>query len=171
MAELAPQERLQPSLLDRLTDEAPDQRQEGREQRVLSLRRLRECVLRDLVWLLNSSNLATLEDLEPYPQVARSVLNYGMPGLAGTTVSSLDPAQLERRLRQALWDFEPRILRESLRIRLSVDEGRMARNAVAFEIEGQLWAQPAPLPIHLRTDIDLEIGEVTVSDIGGGRSA
>ena len=41
MAELAPRERLQPSLLDRLTDDEPDQEVESRERRVLSVRGLR----------------------------------------------------------------------------------------------------------------------------------
>jgi type VI secretion system protein ImpF len=57
MAELTPKDRLQPSLLDRLTDEEPDQPQESREKRVLSLNRLRESVLRDLAWLFNASRV------------------------------------------------------------------------------------------------------------------
>jgi hypothetical protein len=44
MAELTPQERLQPSLLDRLTDLAPAEREESREQRVINAARLREYV-------------------------------------------------------------------------------------------------------------------------------
>ncbi|MCY2964699.1 MAG: type VI secretion system baseplate subunit TssE, partial [Planctomycetota bacterium] len=41
MAELTSQERLQPSLLDRLTDDAPDQKSESRERRVLSVSGMR----------------------------------------------------------------------------------------------------------------------------------
>jgi type VI secretion system protein ImpF len=36
MADLAPAERLQPSLLDRLTDDEPDKRVEGRDRSVIS---------------------------------------------------------------------------------------------------------------------------------------
>ena len=53
MAELTTQERLQPSLLDRLTDDEPGSRSEGRDKRVMSMRQLRAAVLRDLEWLLN----------------------------------------------------------------------------------------------------------------------
>jgi type VI secretion system protein ImpF len=88
MAELTQQERLQPSLLDRLIDAAPDQQQESRDQRVLSLRRLREGVLRDLSWLLNSTNLASVQDLEAFPHVADSVVNFGTPALGGITASN-----------------------------------------------------------------------------------
>ena len=83
MAELTPKERLQPSLLDRLTDNEPDQQKEAREKRVLSMRKLRESVQRDLAWLLNTSNLETVQDLDEYPLVSHSVINYGLPDLAG----------------------------------------------------------------------------------------
>ena len=50
MAELLPQERLQPSLLDRLVDDNPGEQKESRDQRVLVIRKLRDFVLRDLAW-------------------------------------------------------------------------------------------------------------------------
>ena len=83
MAELTPTERLQPSLLDRLTDEEPAQSQEGRNRRVLSIQRLRESVLRDVGWLLNTTNMADKDLKERYPYVAGSVVNFGLPDLAG----------------------------------------------------------------------------------------
>ena len=47
MGELIPKDRLQPSLLDRLTDEEPTVGVEAADKRVLSLARLRESVRRD----------------------------------------------------------------------------------------------------------------------------
>jgi type VI secretion system protein ImpF len=85
VADLTPKERLQPSLLDRLADDEPDKRQESADKRILSLQRLREGVRRDLTWLLNTPNLATVQDLENYPEVAGSTLNFGIPDLAGRT--------------------------------------------------------------------------------------
>ncbi len=167
MAELRQQERLQPSLLDRLTDEEPDRKKETRSQRVLSLKKMRESIKRDIAWLLNSANLASTEDLEAYPEVAHSVLNYGMPDMAGRTVADLDILQLERLLQQVIVDFEPRILKNTVKIRLVVDEQKMSHNAVIFEIEGLLWAQPTPLQILLKTELDLEIGDVKVADYSG----
>src|SRR4051794_713407 len=106
MADLMPRERLQPSLLDRLTDHAPEQRNESREARVLTERELRECVRRDLASLLNTTHLAAIEALDDYPEVARSVLNYGIPDLAGQTLSSIDEPQLQRLLREAICSYE-----------------------------------------------------------------
>ncbi|ESQ09457.1 MAG TPA: type VI secretion system baseplate subunit TssE [Chromatiaceae bacterium] len=162
MAELTPKERLQPSLLDRLTDNAPDTTEESRDDRVLSPRRLKACVLRDLQWLLNTCDLASVMDLGAYPEVSRSVLNFGLPDLAGRNVTGLDILTLERELRQAILRFEPRILPASLIIRAVVDEKHMNQNAVRFDIEGELWGQPLPQQLYLRTEVDLESGEVAV---------
>lgn len=164
MAELTPKERLQPALLDRLTDDEPHKQQEPREHRVLSLRRLREAVLRDLTWLLNTANLTPVQDLDHYPLVGRSVLNYGIPDLTGHTASSVDLVAFERALRQAIWDFEPRLLRHTVKVTALPREEVQGPNAIAFEISGELWAQPAPLPLVLRTELDLENSEVTISE-------
>ena len=47
MAELIPKERLQPALLDRLIDTEPDKKQEPRESRLITKKRLHEAVMRD----------------------------------------------------------------------------------------------------------------------------
>ena len=164
MAELTPKERLQPSLLDRLTDDEPYKQEESREQRVLSWQRLREVVRRDLAWLFNTTNLEAAQDLSDYPHVAQSVLNYGLPDLAGRTTASVDTEKLERLLRQAIRQFEPRILPANLRVRLVLDRTKMSHNAMLFEIEGDLWAQPVPYQLYLRTEVDLELGEARVTE-------
>ena len=164
MPELTHKERLQPSLLDRLTDDQPDQQQESRDRRVLSPSRLRDSVLRDLAWLFNTTNLATLEDLSQHPDAARSVINYGLPDLAGHTVSGIDVPRLERLLRQAIWDFEPRLIRNSVQVRLFVEDEDSGHNNMIFVIEASLWSQPLPLRLYLRTEVDLENGEVTLGE-------
>lgn len=164
MAELTPQERLQPALLDRLTDDAPGERAESRDQRVLTLQRLRAALLRDLAWLLNTGHLETVEDLDDYPAVRRSVLNYGIPDLTGLSIAGADTAQIEKAVRQAIADFEPRISPTSLRVSVATGEDGGARNALVFRIEGELWAKPAPQALYLKTQVDLETGDVTVTE-------
>ena len=168
MAEFSQKERLQPSLLDRLTDHEPDKQQESRDRRVLSLRQLRESVLRDLSWLFNTSALDIVEDLDPYPLAARSTINYGTPDLTGQTASGVDITAMERHLRQVILDFEPRILRDTVKVQLSRNVSQMNHNALTFEIEGDLWAQPVPTHILLQTEFNLEAGEVRVVDQAGG---
>ena len=42
----------------------------------------------------------------------------------------------------------------------------MNHNAMCFQIEAELWAQPLPLRLFLRTEIDLESGAATVVETG-----
>ncbi len=167
MVGLTQKERLQPSLLDRLTDEYPKRKQESRDQRVLSIQKLRECVLRDLSWLFNTVNLSAIQDLSQYPELEHSVINYGMPDLAGHTASSVEIHSLERLLKQAILDYEPRLIRKSVRVKLKLTESRMNHNAMTFDIEADLWADPVPLHMYMKTEIDLEIGDVNVTEYSG----
>ena len=146
-----------PCLLDRLVDEAPENREESVRRRTVSLDEYRAAVLRDLRWLLNSSSHLPDEDICQFPQVVTSVLNYGTRDLAGATTDNLDGFELERQFRDAIVAFEPRIMPDSLQVRMvQTERAEFAR--VAFEIKGHLWALPHPERIFFRTDIDLETG-------------
>jgi len=164
--QLPPQERLQPALLDRLTDDEPDKKLEPREARVLSKRRLRESVLRDLAWLFNATQLAAVDTMAQAPYVRRSVLNFGLPALSGMAASSLDVTDLTRAVREAILNFEPRILPATLEIKTLLEAGELDHhNVIGVEIHGQLWAQPVPLEFLVRTDFDLETGKVRITDL------
>ncbi|MDB5919349.1 MAG: tssE, partial [Massilia sp.] len=82
--------------------------------------------------------------------------------------SNLDIGTLERGIRQAIWDFEPRLISGTVSVRaLSASAGQ---NKVDFEIEADLWAQPYPERLYLKTELDLERGAVVLSETNG-RSA
>jgi type VI secretion system protein ImpF len=168
----APQDRLQPALLDRLTDDEPDKRVEPREARVLSKRKLRESVLRDLAWLFNATRLEAVNPLAKAPYVRKSVLNFGLPALSGSTASSLDVTDLQRAVRDAILTYEPRILADTLEVRTLMNAGDLDHhNVIGVEIHAMLWAQPIPLEFLVRTDFDLETGKVQITDLVSPRVA
>lgn len=159
-AEPEARDRLQPALLDRLIDDP----QWPAGPRLMSRAQWREAVLRDLGWLLNAT-----QPLGPLPErdaaVARTVLNFGMPPLSGRLASQLDPTRLEELLRDTLLAFEPRLLPDTLVVRaLARDSVLDTHNLIEFEISGQLWGQPAPLELLLRTRLDLEAGQIELQD-------
>jgi type VI secretion system protein ImpF len=164
MPELMPAERLQPSLLDRLTDDSPGALRESRDQRFFDVRRLRASVLRDLAWLLNATHGNAGPAIEDHPEAARSTINFGIPDLAGVGASTIAPAELARRVKEAIVNFEPRILRESLSVHVVADPEAVGSNTLTMRIEGDLWAMPAPLHIQVNTRFDLESGRVLVAD-------
>ena len=131
---------------------------------VSSLTEIRACVKRDLDWLLNASQYELQYELHDYPEVENSVINFGLPDLTGKTVSGIDLRTMERMLKHAVINFEPRVIKKTLDVRVLVDRSMFDHNAVCFEIEGQLWAEPEPLYLHLRTEFELESGDVSVYD-------
>ena len=166
MATLRAQDRLQPALLDRLTDDNPESRSESTEARVINRSRLRDMVLRDLAWLFNATAPGEGFDWDTAPHARASVLNYGLPALSGLSTSGLNLGQLQVQVKQAILDHEPRILADTLVVEVVVSNAQLDHhNLVGFRISGQLWAQPVPLELLLRTDIDLETGRVAVREI------
>jgi type VI secretion system protein ImpF len=67
-------------------------------------------------------------------------------------------------LRRAILQFEPRILPRTVKIRAVIDEAQMSSNAIRFDIEGELWGQPLPQQLYLKTEVDLETGDIEVSE-------
>ena len=113
MHEIASRERLQPSLLDRLTDAAPEQTRETFEQQTLGMQQLRQAVLRDLAWLLNTTSPAATEDLSAAPLAAKSTINFGVRGFAGLVGTSDRIASLCAGIAEAIRRSEPRIRAET----------------------------------------------------------
>lgn len=162
MAGMPHQDRLQPSLLDRLTDDDRDNPKESADKRVLSMSQLKASVLRDLTWLFNTTSLLDRETAAQTP-AGSSVLNYGLPALAGHSLSNIDIPAIETLLTETIATFEPRILRSTLRVRAQLLADGMDHNALSFEIEGDLWAEPVPLRLWLTTNLDLETGRVQIA--------
>src|SRR5206468_3038370 len=82
------------------------------------------------------------QDLSDYPFAAASTINFGLRDIAGLSVSSAMVAEYEREVRQAILDFEPRILPNSLRVRAVLESDRMARHTLSLAIEGDMCADP-----------------------------
>lgn len=168
MPELTQTEQLQPSLLDRLTDREPGKSVESRAQQVLSVQRIREFVTRDLLRLLGTTRLESSFDLSAYPEVRRSVVNFGIGTIAGMAASSVERDMLARQVREAVMLFEPRLKRGTVQVRVEVGEAKMAHNTLSFEIEGEFWAGQTPLRVYVKTELDLEDGSVKMVDAARG---
>jgi len=137
---------------------------EPADKRYINARRLRECVCRDLAILLNSTSLDAITDLEALPEVQSSVLNYGMPSLAGRPSALVDLRQIARTIEDAIRRFEPRLVQ--VRVLPETDRDAAEEHEIALRIEAELWGQPVPQHLVLRTRISTESGDVNVADAG-----
>lgn len=159
MADLTPVEKLQPCLLDRLTDDDPRSSAESRDKRVISLQKYREAVLRDIIWLLNTGCHCEDEELEDFPEVRSSVINFGIRDVCGMTIAGLSVEDLEKEMTRTIKTFEPRIPTQTLKVRAILDEDRYDNHGLEFEIMGDVWANPLPESLYIKTSVDLETGQ------------
>ncbi len=166
MAELAPKDKLLPSLLDRLTDHHPGKEAEARDARATDIDSLRLSVLRDLEWLMNTTNLENHLDMdERFAELKSTVINYGMPSLSGNTISNHDKVEIQKLIKEAIIAFEPRILKNTIKVKfLDVEESENP-HAISYEIHGTLWGNPLPEALYLRTELDLEMGDVVIKEL------
>ena len=164
MGQWSRKQRLQPSLLDRLTDLQPEKSKESAAQQNMSQNEFKQAVIRDLGWLLNSVALDVCVDLDAYPEVRRSVINYGLPDLSGHTSSTVDARGIEKAIRQAIHQFEPRIIRNTLKVTVHTNPQAMSHNALIFEIAGAVFGQPSPFQVVLKSELDLESCEFQLSE-------
>lgn len=162
MADLISIDRLQPCLMDRLFDDEPRRQSESRNEKVISVKRFREGVKRDIEWLLNSkSRFHDLED--DLSDVKSSVLNYGIRDFTGLSSENLKLSVLEDVIIHSLITYEPRLIADELEVKaISTGSELKKVNALSFEISGKIWAEPLPQDFVLRTEISLETGMVSV---------
>jgi type VI secretion system protein ImpF len=175
----APPSRLNPTLFDKLVGDSDlrglrgeevEQIEENRAtMRYYSVPRLerfnesalRATVRRELAWLLNTINLESLVDLEDYPHVRTSVLNYGVRDLAGRIYTKRITNDRGRDIRDAIRAFEPRIDPKSVSVEPTNQE---RENAITYVINCDVRSAVRAMPVKFRTDIETDTSNVTVRD-------
>lgn len=146
-----------PTLLDRLCDDAPHESSEAPQTYAFNRGRMRETVLRDLSLLLNTTDQSDLIDAAQYPAAANSTLNYGVPALAGGYLSEKKWVDIERMIRRAITQFEPRLVPQTLRVKpLLKDQASANYNVLTFEISGHIQISPYPIEFTVQSAVDLE---------------
>jgi type VI secretion system protein ImpF len=150
---------------------APADIREGGE-RVLSSRRmssrapiseseLRKIVISDISALLNTVNFDSAQDLSEAPEVGKSVLNFGFPDLARLSIDENAVFRVAQELEQALRDFEPRLVRGSIKARrddaVSPDELR-----VRFLVSAALRMHPVDVPVQFVAEVELDSGKIKI---------
>ena len=157
-------DRVLPCLLDRLTD-----RERGggithtkSPFRVggITVREFRQAVLRDLRWLFNTPRHISKETIYEFPEVADSVVNFGIRDITGICLADVEEGTLERELRRSILIYEPRIKPSSLSIKVTKvkDDFSGSGHKMVLELRGLLNIPPVPDEISAKTEIDLETG-------------
>lgn len=155
---------LRPSLLERLTDHAPERKREPARAGSVDDAQLRQWIRRDLAWLLNTTHFAAGCDLRDFPEVNRSVLNYGIPDLTGRTLSSAQSEHLERQIVRALVNYESRLVHETIQVQVSGAPNGSGKPTLYIEIAAVLRTEPLPISLRVRAEVDVESGRVAIEE-------
>lgn len=159
MRNQATSERLQPSILDRLTDLNPESKLDKRNDSFLSSQRMRDIVIRDLTLLLNTQSDDNKIDRARYPLVSESVLFYGISGTSGSFSQSERARGVAAALEDALERYEPRIIKNTISVELSSDE-ELDNTVLDFNIYFNMWTESGPVQLNLKPQIDLKTGHL-----------
>ena len=154
---------LMPTLFDRLRDEAPSQLTEAATDYTLTPHDLRDIIQRDLAFLLNATSAEDLIDRTRYPEAAGSTVNFGVPPLAGGYASERKWEEIERVIRRAIADYEPRLLPASVAVVPLVKKSSSEDYKVLmFEIRALIAATPYPLALTVQSAVDLETSRMNL---------
>ncbi|WP_454718768.1 type VI secretion system baseplate subunit TssE [Caulobacter segnis] len=123
---------------------------------------LRATVLRELNWVLNTTHLGSVQDLRPYPEVATSVLNYGVPDMAGKLLQRGSIQARAREIKEGIRRYEPRIAPR--RLEVTADTGVSKPNAVTFVIRADVTSAVKALPVEFKTDVEIDTGSATLRE-------
>ncbi len=130
---------------------------------------LREAVRRDIETLFNIERMQAdtqMTDREAriietpdrlladFPQVRRSVINYGVPSFAGRSGSDFDKTALARELRDILTVFEPRLKPNTIKVDIDIND----KSGMKITVDAMLMLSPTPERLKLSTTIDLDSG-------------
>lgn len=152
---------VQPSLLDRLTDEEPRVPADRATTRDASARAFRTSVQRDVEYLLNTRR-TIVQPAERQVQLMRSVHQYGLPDMTGLSFSSPEGReQLADAILDTLRRFEPRLSDVSLTLKESEDGDT---SQVRFAIAATLLMDPSPEQVLFDTVLDVATGNYALGD-------
>jgi type VI secretion system protein ImpF len=113
--------------------------------------------------LFNNQTRPDGKILNEFSYVKQSVLNYGIKYVSGEWADTEETRHLIRAIEEAIVQFEPRILKETLSVHQSNSSHKRHKSKIHFEIEGELWAEPISEKLFIKTEFDLETGECRVT--------
>jgi type VI secretion system protein ImpF len=122
---------------------------------------LRSEVSRDLSMLMNTINMASIEDLSEAPAVRRSILNYGIPDLAHRSIDETGVGDITGEIERALVDYEPRLVPASIRA-MRDKTVRAADLQLRFHVRAELKCDPINIPVEFIADMEVETGKVKI---------
>jgi type VI secretion system protein ImpF len=122
---------------------------------------LREQLSLDLNALLNTINMETGFDLDKFPRVRESILNYGIPEISNRSIDEDGVADIVAEIRTALLLFEPRLIPDALTVTRDMTVDSHSLN-IRFSVSGEMACDPAAVAVEFIADIEIDTGKMRI---------
>ena len=165
MARVSKKKKLRPSIIDRLFDDEPDNKNELDPGQHQKLKQLRNSVRRDLENLMNT-RFRVIEPGEEYPELEKSLLNYGLPDLATINITDLEKRKdFTSQLEKILKEFEPRFKNVNVSY---FDNKDNTDRTLRFRIDATLYADPSPEVVVFDSVLEPVTRSISIEEAGHG---
>ncbi|OWY37117.1 type VI secretion protein [Xenophilus sp. AP218F] len=142
---------IQPSVLDRLLDDEPDN-PHSPDGTLYELAQFKRSLARDMEALLNTRLTPPTELFDACPAASDSMLRFGIPDLSGISLLNPDDRELLRdQLRRAIEVHEPRLSR----VRVNLDAPREMERHLRFRVDAVLKVHPHRPPVTFDATLQL----------------
>jgi type VI secretion system protein ImpF len=149
------------SVLDRLLDDDPTATREAPKSQNQLLRELKQSVRRDLEDLLNTRQRC-LEQPPELAELARSLVNYGVPDFTGTGPGAASgPEEICRMLKEVITRYEPRFKRVTVEL---LDSSEPLDRTLRFRIDAVLRVEPVAERVVFDSTLKPGTGSVEVRE-------
>ncbi|QVI70349.1 type VI secretion system baseplate subunit TssE [Pseudomonas syringae] len=159
---MSSQQKLLPSLLDRLLDDRPHQSVESSSQRLSSLADYKASIVRDLEILVNTRQSLVAGELEGFANLSGTILDYGMPDF--TSRSVLDPQDrllIQRQLEKAISVGDRRF--RSVKVQLLAQQ--TGQRMLTFRVDAVLRLQDISRQVSFDAVLQVNTQEYKVQNL------
>lgn len=111
---------------------------------------------------MNTIALESSVDLSEFDRVRKSVLNFGLPDVGSRTLEDAGVEGIGKEIEEALFNFEPRLDRKSVRARRDESIGQ-EQLKLRFLVKADLRCEPVNIPVEFVADLDLQSGAVQLN--------
>ena len=165
MARVSKKKKLRPSIIDRLFDDEPENKNELDPGQHQKLKQLRNSVRRDLENLMNT-RFRVIEPGEEYLQLEKSLLNYGLPDLATINITDIEKRkEFTSKLEKILKEFEPRFKNVNVSY---FDNNDNTDRTLRFRIDATLYADPSPEVVVFDSILEPVTRSISIEEAGHG---
>ena len=121
-----------------------------------------ETLSRDLVLLLNSWEILPVKEIPYSDEMLASVLNYGVPNMAGKSTRPSILSNYEKEVRKAVLRFEPRLDPSTLNVEVALLPPPAGSSEFGLRIEGELLGLETRRRVQFRSRVSASTGRVVL---------